>query len=148
MNKILPWLLLIGLLAGCQPEDPNSPPALRKALFKQMLKESENLSGMLRGRLKFNEVAFAAGAIELSKLSQAPWQYFPLPDEKEQIGNAREVIWQQQARFAELARALEVAADELQQASRQKPLVKEALSAPMQRVESACKACHQEFRRF
>jgi len=148
MNKILPLLLLMGLLTGCQPEDPNSPPALRKTLFKQMLKESENLSGMLRGRLKFNAVEFAAGATELSKLSQAPWQYFPPPDEKETSGNAREAVWQQQARFAELARALEVAADKLQQASAQKPLAKEALSAPMQRVELACKACHQEFRRF
>jgi len=148
MNKILALLLLAGLASGCGQEDPNSPSALRKALFKQMLKESENLSGMLRGRLTFNEMEFVRGASNLAELSQAPWQHFPPPESQEKSSNARAAVWQQQERFAELARALEVTANELQQASAQKPLSKEALSVPMQRVELACKACHQEFRRF
>jgi len=148
MNKILLLLLLAGLASGCGQEDPNAPSALRKALFKQMLKESEKLSGMLRGRLTFNEMEFARGASHLAELSGAPWQHFPPPESQEKSSNARQAVWQQQARFAELARALEEAADQLQQASAQKPLSKEALSAPMQRVELACKACHQEFRRF
>jgi len=148
MNKTLSVLVLAILLIGCKPEDPNSPPALRKALFKQMLHESENLSGMLRGRLAFNAAQFAQGAEKLAELSKAPWQYFPQPEAGEKVGNAQASIWQKQARFKELAKALEVAAHQLQQQAAVPPLSQQALSAPMQAVEQACKACHQEFRRF
>jgi len=148
MNKILPLLLFAGLLLGCRQEDPNSPPALRKALFKQMLSESENLSGMLRGRIAFNPERFSQGAEKLAQLSKVPWQYFPLPDEKDKNTNAQASIWQKQARFAQLARNLEVLTEDLQQISQQTSLSVERLSEPMQRVEQACKACHQEFRRF
>jgi len=147
-NEILKLLLAALLLTACKPEDPNSPPALRKALFKQMLNESEQLSGMLRGRLSFNQESFSQGAAKLAQLSKAPWQYFPQPKNQEKNNNARESIWQRQARFIELARALEIAAVDLQQISLEKPLSVEALSLPMQGVEQACKACHQEFRRF
>jgi len=147
MNKCLIVLLAI-LLIACKPEDPNSPPALRKALFKQMLHESEALSGMLRGRLKFDAAKFSGGAAKLAELSQAPWQYFEQPDKQEKSSNAQASLWQRQARFNQLARELETATDDLQQQAAKQSVSKEALNAPMQRVEQACKACHQEFRRF
>ncbi len=42
-----------------------------------MLKTSEDLGGMLRGRLPFDGVKFADGALKLDSLSHQPWQHFP-----------------------------------------------------------------------
>ncbi len=55
MLKCFTVLLLAGLtLAACDRVDPNSPLGQRKAIFKQMLKTSEDMGGMLRGRLPFD----------------------------------------------------------------------------------------------
>jgi len=141
-------LLALGALAGCEREDPNSPPALRKALFKQMLHESEQLGGMLRGRIAFDASAFAGGAAKLAALSTQPWQHFPQPEEGKASGNARGEVWQQQARFKQLAEGLETASAALRLASEAQPLTADTVRAPMQQVENTCKACHKEFRRF
>ena len=59
-------------LSACGGVDPNSPLGQRKAIFKQMLKTSEDLGGMLRGRLAFDGQKFADGAVKLDALSHQP----------------------------------------------------------------------------
>ncbi len=76
-SKLLLGLLAVTLLAGCDRVDPNSPLGKRQALFEEMLRTSEDLGGMLRGRLSFNEQRFAEGAAKLDELSRQPWQHFP-----------------------------------------------------------------------
>lgn len=135
------------LLAACGGVDPNSPLGQRQAIFKQMLKTSEDLGGMLRGRIAFDEARFVAGAAELERLSRQPWQHFPQVRE-EDGSSAKDEVWQRQARFQELARALEGATAALVAATAAPPLHSAALALPVQRVEDGCKACHDEFRAF
>lgn len=140
-------LLLCGLLllAGCGGVDPDSPLGKRQAIFKQMLKTSENLGGMLRGRVRFDTQDFALQAQTLEQLSRQPWAHFPqVRDEGDSAAKAE--VWQRQARFQELARALEARTTELVQASRVTPLTPAAVQPAQARVEAACKACHEEFR--
>jgi cytochrome c556 len=144
--KTLPILAACLILAACGGVDPNSPLGKRQALFKDMLRTSEELGGMLRGRLSFNEKQFAAGAIRLDELSRQPWQHFPQVQESDADSQARAEVWQRQERFQQLARELETATAELRTAAQAKPLQAQALGAPVARVEAACKACHQEFR--
>jgi cytochrome c556 len=67
------WVVLACLLvSGCRGADPDSPEARRQALFKQMLVSSEELGGMLRGRLAFKPERFAEGARELNALAIFP----------------------------------------------------------------------------
>ena len=154
MSRILSFKskLLVILLAGlslgaCERLDPNSPLGQRKTIFKQMLKTSEQLGGMLRGRLSFNEAEFVAGAGRLDSLVKTPWQHFPqVRDEGK--SSARDEVWQNQQRFNELARQLEMRSADLLAATAQKPLTPQVLSAPLNQVEAACKACHQEFRDY
>ena len=61
---------------------------------------------------------------------------------------AKDDVWQRQARFQELAQAMEASTAALVAATTAQPLTPEALTAPMQRVEDSCKACHEEFRAF
>jgi len=65
---VLAALALGGALSGCDRVDPNSPLGKRKVIFKDMLKTSEDLGGMLRGRLPFDGVKFADGALKLDGL--------------------------------------------------------------------------------
>ena len=61
---------------------------------------------------------------------------------------AGRLVWQRQARFKELAQAMEASTAALVTETASKPLTAAALVAPMQRVEDSCKACHEEFRAF
>ena len=139
-------ILLAGLsLGACERLDPNSPLGQRKTIFKQMLKTSEQLGGMLRGRISFNEADFVAGAGRLDSLVKTPWQHFPQARDGGD-SSARAEVWERQARFHDLARQLEGVTGELVDATRGQPLDAAQLKGPMDKVEAACKACHTEFR--
>ncbi|NWE26391.1 c-type cytochrome [Pseudomonas gingeri] len=132
-------------LAACGGIDPNSPLGQRKAIFKQMLKTSEDLGGMLRGRIPFDGPRFAEGASKLDGLSHEPWQHFPQVKETEHT-SAKADVWQKQARFQELARSLEGATGQLVIASQLQPYQASVLRPAVEKVEDACDACHKEFR--
>ncbi|MDR0279156.1 MAG: cytochrome c [Paucimonas sp.] len=138
-------LLACLTLTACGGVDPNSPLGQRKAIFKQMLKTSEDMGGMLRGRLAFDGQKFADGAVKLDALSHEPWKHFPQVKETDDT-SARADVWEKQARFQELARQLEEATGALVIASKAQPLQAETVQGPMDKVEAACKACHTEFR--
>lgn len=146
--KSLSLLVLALALSACGGVDPNSPQGQRQTIFKQMLKVSEDLGGMLRGRVAFKEQRFVQGAAELDQLTRTPWQHFPQIKEEGGESRAKDEVWQRQARFQELARAMEASTAALATATLVRPLQAETLSAPMQRVEDSCKACHEEFRAF
>ena len=92
-------------LSACGGVDPNSPLGQRKAIFKQMLKTSEDLGGMLRGRIPFDGAKFAEGAVKLDALSHEPWKHFPSVREEDHT-SAKDDVWQKQAQFQQLARDL------------------------------------------
>ena len=146
MFKRLTVVLLAALaLTACDGVDPNSPLGQRKTIFKQMLKTSEDMGGMLRGRLPFDRVKFAEGAVKLDTLAHEPWQHFPqVRDEGD--SSARADVWERQARFQDLARQLEGVTGELVTVTRNPSLDAAQMKAPMDKVEAACKACHSEFR--
>jgi cytochrome c556 len=134
------------VLGGCDKVDPDSPLGQRQAIFRQMLKTSEDLGGMLRGRLQFEADAFASGAARLDELSHQPWRHFPTV--KEEHSSARDEVWRRQARFDQLARQLEGRSAALAAISSARPLAAEMVAAPLQKVEDACAACHREFRDY
>ena len=132
-------------LGACGGVDPNSPLGQRKTIFKEMLKTSEDLRGMLRGRVPFDGQRFADGSVKLDGLSHEPWKHFPAVREADHT-SAKDEVWQTQARFQELARSLESATGELVIASQVRPFRKSVLDPALAKVEDACDACHKEFR--
>ena len=144
--KRLTVVMLVCLtLSACGGVDPDSPLGQRKAIFKQMLKTSEDLGGMLRGRIAFDGPRFTEGAIKLDALAHEPWKHFPQVKESDQT-SATDNVWKKQARFQELARQLEAATGELVVASRIQPYKAGSLTPAMQKVEDTCSGCHKEFR--
>ena len=145
MRRSLLLCCVVALLAGCGGVDPDSPLGKRQAIFKQMLKTSEDLGGMLRGRLPFDAARFQAEAKQLDELARQPWQHFPqIQDEGDSAAKAD--VWQRQERFQVLARELEATTAALSQASQEPSLTVAGLTPAQARGEAACKACHQEFR--
>jgi len=147
--KLLPLsvsLIAVLALLGCDRIDPNSPLGKRKAIYQQMLDVKEDMGGMLRGRLAFDAEGFTAGAVQLDQLSRQPWQYYPKV--KEAQSEARDDVWQKQARFNEMARELEARTAALVTATAQKPVTAEGIAPAFQQVEDACEACHKEFRNY
>ncbi len=133
------------LLAGCGGVDPDSPMGKRQIIFKEMLKTSETLGGMLRGRIAFDGERFLLQAQALDQLSKQPWQHFPkVRDQGDSAAKAE--VWQRQERFQQLAQDLQLSTGQLLQASQVKPLTMAAVKPAQAKVEAACKACHQEFR--
>ncbi|MBU4634639.1 c-type cytochrome [Pseudomonas chlororaphis] len=145
LKRLSVVLLACLTLSACGGVDPNSPLGQRKAIFKQMLKTGEDLGGMLRGRIPFDGPRFTEGAIKLDNLSHEPWKHFTQVKEQEHT-SATDDVWQKQARFQELARALEAATGELVIASKVQPYKASNLGPAVQKVEDACSACHKEFR--
>ncbi|WP_028238452.1 c-type cytochrome [Stutzerimonas azotifigens] len=146
--KLTAAALLAALaVTACDRVDPNSPLGKRTAIFKEMLKTSEDLGGMLRGRLAFEPQAFAEGAAHLDQLSRQPWQYFPEVKDDER-SSARDDVWEKQERFKALARDLEQRTAALVEAAGRQPLTPDQVVQPLQRVEDACEACHQAFRAY
>ena len=133
-------------LAACGGVDPDSPLGKRKAIFKEMLKVSEDLGGMLRGRIAYDEQLFVEKAQALDTLSKQPWQHFP--SIKEEKTAARDDVWQQQERFQELARELEGTTGRLIASTTEQPLNQSVLAVRVQAVEDACESCHKEFRAY
>lgn len=148
MKLKLLGLSLIGILVlvGCDRIDPNSPLGKRKAIYQQMLDVKEDMGGMLRGRLAFEGGAFAAGAVKLDELSRQPWQHYPAV--KEEQSDARDDVWQREARFNELARDLESKTAALVALTTEQPVTAARVAPAFQQVEDACEACHQEFRAY
>ena len=140
-------LAVVLSLGACGGVDPNSPLGKRKAIFKEMLSVSEDLGGMLRGRIKYDETLFVEKAIQLDTLSKTPWQHFPSIKEDEKT-SARDDVWQQQERFQELARELETTTARLVASTTEPPLNESVLALRVQAVEDACESCHKAFRAY
>ena len=146
MLKRLTVVVLVCLtLTACGGVDPNSPLGQRKAIFKQMLKTSEDLGGMLRGRIPFDGPRFTEGALKLDALAHEPWKHFPQVKESNQT-SATDDVWQKQAHFQELARELEAATGELVVISQVQPYKASNLAPAVKKVEDTCSACHKAFR--
>lgn len=147
MLKKVIVVLAVLVVAGCGGVDPDSPLGKRKALFKQMLNTSEDLGGMLRGRLTFNEEQFRSKAVLLDQISRQPWQYFEQQDSAGKTA-AKDDIWQQQELFTQLARELEANTERLLASLEREPLDPDTLAVRVELVEKSCENCHEQFRVF
>ncbi len=146
LKRSLVLAVVLGLSA-CGGVDPNSPLGKRTAIFKEMLNVSEDLGGMLRGRIAYDEQVFIDKAVELDTLSKEPWQHFPTLKDDEKT-SARDDVWQRQERFQELARALEDTTAHLVLSTTETPLNQSVLGVRVQAIEDACESCHKEFRAY
>ena len=146
VQKLCIAMLAVLALSACGGVDPNSPLGQRKAIFKEMLKTSEDMNGMLNGRVSFDGQRFSDAAVKLDALAQEPWKHFPQTKEADHT-SAKDDVWQKQARFQVLVSSLETATSELKGVAAAKPPAA-VLALSLSKVQAACEACHKEFRAY
>lgn len=146
VQKLCVVMLAVLTLTACGGVDPNSPLGQRKAIFKDMLKTSEDMNGMLNGRVAFDSQRFSDAALKLDTLAQEPWKHFPQAKEADHT-SAKDDVWQKQERFQVLVSSLEAATGELKVTAAGKP-PSASLAPGLSKVQAACEACHKEFRAY
>lgn len=147
-RKFILVALLGAALAGCNNEaDPNSPEGKRQALFKQMIKQSEPMGGMLSDRLPFDGAIFAEHAKNLAQLADQPWSHFPKPGADPEPNRAKADIWSDPQGFARAVDTFEAAVADLTAATEGGVRGPGQVSDQLRAVQQACKACHDDYRR-
>jgi len=142
-------IALLGLaLVGCNnTADPDSPEGKRQALFKQMIKQSEPMGGMLSDRLPFDGVIFAEHAKNLAQLADQPWSYFPKPGAEPEPNRAKADIWSDPQGFAQAIDTFKAAVADLTAATEGGVRGPGQAADQLRAVQQACKACHDDYRR-
>lgn len=142
------WLFLaVLLLIACGGQDPNTPQAKRQLIFNSMLHSSEQLGGMLRGRIAFDPHLLITSAEQLDQYARQPWQYFAQPDAGEE-SVARPEVWRLHEEFLGVAKDLEVQTAQLLAITKIQPLNLTKIGTAHAQVEAACAACHKRFREY
>lgn len=137
--------LLLATACGDSAKDTHPQQLLskRKAVFKQFTATLEPLGLMARERKPWNAAAFEAGALELQRLSTLPWPYFSA-DGNYPPTRAKAAVWDRPAEFKQAQDDYLAALAELRAAAERGGL--QAGKPAVERVEKACKACHDRFR--
>ncbi|WP_035057252.1 c-type cytochrome [Andreprevotia chitinilytica] len=125
-------------LAACQRVDPNSPQGKRQTEMKQLLKLSEQLSGMSRGRQPFVVADFQRVSTALQQAARTPWQHFP------EYNAAKPVDARAAKAFGQATANFEAATDHLAAAAKTGSL--DDVRPAVWKVEDSCSACHRVFR--
>lgn len=147
-QKFVAIALLGVALVGCNNEaDPNSPEGKRQALFKQMIKHSEPMGGMLSDRLPFDGAVFAEHAQGLAELADQPWGYFPGPGAEPEPNRAKSDIWSDPQGFALAIDTFKARVADLTAATEGGVRGPGQVGDQLRAVQQACKACHDAYRR-
>jgi len=145
--RLLPVLLLIPVLSGlvgCDHIDPNSPVAQRRKVFKEMTKTREHLLAYVKETQDFDADAAIRDAEVLQRLTRQPWPLFPEMKLANEVGRAKDAVWQHPEAFHQLAKQVQDDADALLVASHKRSL--DALKPAARKLENTCTRCHQQFR--
>jgi cytochrome c556 len=133
-------------LAGCGPvvEDtrPGQPVKTRQDAFKEILREFEPMGVMIRTG-KFEAEEFARMTDALVAARERPWVHFG-PDTDYPPSKAKPAVWSEPVLFDERRNAFFAATDALQVAAQGGQ--EDTVRAAYERVHSACKDCHDQFK--
>ena len=147
MRVAAAWMVAGAMaLAGCgtEVEDtrPGQPVKKRQDAFQQVLRNFEPMGVMIRtGR--FEAAEFARMTDALVAVREGPWGHFG-PDTDYPPSKAKPAVWEDPAEFEARRKAFIEATDALKGAAQGGHL--EHVRVAYDRVHSACKDCHDQFK--
>lgn len=140
-------VLSFSILTGCNGLDPDSPEAKRQKIFQQMLRNSEDIGGMLRGRIGWDEQRLRNDIQNLQTLANQPWPYFSDANSPlQKKSRAKPDIWTDAEGYRQAIAAFQQAVDALETSAQQTPLAPDHLIPAAEALETSCKNCHQQYR--
>lgn len=144
-NSVLMLLVIVGL-AGCSSENPDSPVAKRKHVFKAMLASKEVLYKMASGQKPYDPKIATEQAKLLVSLSTKPWPWFAAETQATGKTSAKNNVWSQKALFQEKITRFEQEAQALAAVAGTTDF--NTYKMAYRRLEDSCASCHKTFRDF
>ncbi|GMQ53799.1 cytochrome c [Halopseudomonas aestusnigri] len=146
-RKLVVALLLGAALAGCNNEpDPNSHEGKRQALFKQMLRQTEPMSGMLTGRVTPSMGEFMNKADTLAQLADQPWEHFPTPGDAPEPNRTKDTVWSDPEGFALAIDDFKTKVADLHAVTSVGIKSLDQAADELRAVQQSCKSCHDSYR--
>ena len=142
---LLVSLVIIGLTA-CSSENPDSPVAKRKHVFKAMLASKEVLYKMASGQKTYDPKIASEQAKLLVDLSTKPWPWFAAETHATGKTSAKDNVWSQKALFQDKINRFEQEAKALAAVSGTTDF--NTYKMAYHRLEDSCASCHKTFRDF
>lgn len=145
-KMMVPAALALGVMAApaqAQPQFKDAAAAVefRQSALKLMGAYSGALAEVVRGNVPYNAAQVKQDVAVFQVLASLPWQAFGPGTEG---GNARPEVWQDPAKFAAAAQALQTNMQALVAAANSEDMAQ--LRSAFGNTANSCRACHDSFR--
>ena len=146
--KAISILVIFGILIGvaygqfARPEDAIK---YRKAVMTIIVQHFGSMGAMVKGKVPYNQEAFANNAAVIEKVSVLPWEAFLAPDSDKGKTTMKSSVLKNQADFKALAQAFEMEISKLSAAAKSGDF--DAAKGQFGAVAQSCKACHSKTRK-
>ena len=146
--KTVAVVVIFGILIGAafarfaKPEDAIK---YRKAVMTIIVQHFGSMGAMVKGKVPYNQEAFANNAAVIEKVSVLPWEAFLAPGSDKGKTTMKSSVLKNQADFKALAQSFEMEVSKLSAAAKSGDF--DAAKAQFGKVAQSCKACHSKTRK-
>jgi cytochrome c556 len=150
MKKWLPVFLCFFLFVGgfgaahAQFAKPEFAVKYRKAVMFLIAQHFGRMAAMVNEKASYDKAGFADNAMVVETLSRLPWPAFVVPGTDKGDTALKSSVFEQQAKFSELAQIFEKQTTDL--VIKAKSGEFDAIKTQFGEVGKSCKACHSQFR--
>ena len=148
MNRIIKTtsvLVIFGILIGvayAQFARPEDAIKYRKAVMTIIAQHFGRMGAMVKGKVPYNQEAFANNAAVIEKVSVLPWEAFLAPGSDKGKTTMKSSVLKNQADFKALAQAFEMEVSKLSAAAKSGDF--DAAKGQFGKVAQSCQACHSK----
>ncbi|MGD2186802.1 MAG: cytochrome c [Desulfobacterales bacterium] len=145
--KVLFVLVLVGVAFGgayAQFGKPEQAIKYRKSVMFLVAQHFGRMGAMVKEDTPYDKEIFTDNAMLVETLSRLPWQAVLMPGTDKGDTTLKASVFEQQAKFNEVAQAFEKQASKLVSTAKEGDF--SAIKAQFGQVAKSCKACHTQFR--
>ena len=151
MNRIIKTVAVVvifGILIGAayaQFAKPEDAIKYRKAVMTIIVQHFGRMGAMVKGKVPYDQEAFANNAAVIEKVSVLPWEAFLAPGSDKGKTTMKSSVLKNQSDFKALAQTYEMEVGKLAAAAKSGDF--DAAKAQFGAVARSCKACHSKTRK-
>ena len=145
IGGLLVVVVVTGGIALAQFAKPEDAITYRKSVMQVIKKHFGSMAGVVKGKMPFDQTAFASDAQIVATMSKLPWEASLVPGSTEGNTTLKENALKDAEGFMAAAKKFEAASQELVAAAESGDMgaIKKQFGATAQ----TCKACHQPYRK-
>lgn len=141
---VVTFSILIGV-AYAQFAKPEDAIKYRQAVMTIIVRHFGLMGAMVKGKIPYNQEAFANNAAVVEEVSVLPWEALLAPGSDKGQTTMKSSVLKNPAEFKALAQTFEMEASKLSAAAKSGDF--DAAKAQFGKVAQSCKACHSKARK-